>query len=136
MERYTPGNAPEVTAFMARRRLLTHGRFFREFLQPRMRVLDCGCGPGTITADIAECVGPDGFVMAMDANPAQVDIARQTLGNCRNTEVRTGSVYELPFETGTFDGVFSHALFEHLAEPGRAAREVFRVLRVGGVVGL
>jgi SAM-dependent methyltransferase len=136
MEKYTPGDAPSVTAFMARRTLASHGRFFREFLRPGDKVLDCGCGPGTITVGIVDCVGMEGLVVGVDANPQQVDAARDQLAGRPNVELHAGSVYALPFGRASFDAVFSHALFEHLADPVRAAQEVFRVLRPGGVVGL
>ena len=136
MERYTPGDSPQITHFMARRSLATHGAFFRPFLFAGARVLDCGCGPGTITVDIAKRVAPGGMVYGVDANAGQIEVAQQALRGVANAEFRVGSAYELPFESGSFDAVFSHALFEHLAEPGRAAREVLRVLKPGGVAGL
>lgn len=121
---------------MARRSLAMHGAFFRPFLFAGARVLDCGCGPGTITADIAKWISPGGQVCGVDANAGQIEVAQEALRGVANAEFRVGSAYELPFETGSFDAVFSHALFEHLAEPGRAAREVLRVLKPGGVAGL
>ena len=45
-------------------------------------------------------------------------------------------MYELPFEDSTFDAAFSHAVIEHLSDPTRVLREVHRVLKPGGVVGL
>jgi SAM-dependent methyltransferase len=136
MERYTPGDSTSVTAFMARRTLASHGAFLRPFLWKGARVLDSGCGPGTITAGIAGCVAPGGSVYGIDANPAQVEIARGFLADTAGIELRCASVYELPFADGEFDVVFSHALFEHLADPRRAAGEIRRVLRSGGIVAL
>ncbi len=136
MERYTPGDSPNVTNFMARRTLATHGSFFRPFLYPGANVLDCGCGPGTITADIAKCIAPDGRVCGVDGNADQIDLARQVLSGAPNAECRVASIYELPFENNQFDAVLAHALFEHLADPDRAAAELLRVLKPGGVIGL
>lgn len=136
MERYTPGDSPAVTSFMARRTLPAHGSFFRPFLWPGAQVLDCGCGPGTITRGIAAAVSPGGTVMGIDANPAQIELAKQELPPGGNTGFHVASVYELPFASNRFDAIFSHALFEHLADPRRAARELRRVLKPGGVVGI
>jgi SAM-dependent methyltransferase len=132
METYTPGDTPHVTAFMARRSLTSHARFFRELLLPGMRVLDCGCGPGTITSGITDCVGPTGFVAGIDANEQQIEEARNNV----SADLRVASIYGIPFENGEFDAVFSHALFEHLADPARAASEILRVLRPGGIAAL
>ncbi len=124
---------------MARRTLASHGAFFRPFLWPGARVLDCGCGPGSITAGLAGCVAPGGTVSGIDVNRDQVEIARQRLQGLQGVpgvELRVANIYDLPFGDAQFDVVFSHALFEHLVDPQRAAREVFRVLKPGGVVGI
>jgi SAM-dependent methyltransferase len=49
---------------------------------------------------------------------------------------QAASVYELPFEDGSFDSIFSHALLEHLADPVAALVEMMRVLQPGGVIGV
>jgi ubiquinone/menaquinone biosynthesis C-methylase UbiE len=100
-------------------------------------VLDCGCGPGTITCDIAQRVAP-ARVIGVDANANQLKLAAgraQQLG-AGNAAFRHGSAYELPFENASFDAVFSHALLEHLSEPQRAVDEFYRVLKPGGAVGV
>jgi ubiquinone/menaquinone biosynthesis C-methylase UbiE len=53
-----------------------------------------------------------------------------------NVTFRKASVYELPFEAGTFDAVFSQALLEHLRDPGTALAEFRRVLKPGGLIGV
>jgi len=47
VEIYTPGHSESVSDFMARRTLASHGEFFVPHLQPGLRLLDCGCGPGS-----------------------------------------------------------------------------------------
>jgi SAM-dependent methyltransferase len=136
-ENYTPGYSAAAEAFMMRRRLEPNGAFFLPFLKPGLAVLDCGCGPGTITRDIARKVAP-GPVTGLDFNVSQVERAARDAGaeGLGNVEFRQGSVYELPFAASSFDAVFSHALLEHLREPGRAVAEFFRVLRPGGMLGI
>ena len=53
-----------------------------------------------------------------------------------NLTFRQADVYELPFEDETFDVAFSHACLSNLQEPSRALREMWRVLRPGGVLGI
>ena len=137
METYTPGYSTIAASFMARRRLDPNGAFFIPFLAPGIDVLDCGCGPGTITRDIAQRVAP-GKVVGLDFSADQVAVATRDARarGIANAEFRQGSVYALPFEDGSFDAVFSHALLEHLREPASAVLELKRVLKPGGTLGL
>jgi SAM-dependent methyltransferase len=136
VEIYTPGHSEHVADFMARRTLASHGAFFMPHLQPGSSLLDCGCGPASITLDLAARLDP-GEVVGVDFASDQIARARQAAARagCRNIRFETASVYSLPFERGRFERVFSHALLEHLAEPQKALRELYRVLTPGGVIG-
>jgi len=133
-ERYTPGHSKVSRSFMARRTAQAHAAFILPYLQSHMQALDCGCGPGTISAGLAERV-PSGSVTAIDYSQEQIDEARRSCIR-ENLTFRRAAVYGLPFDDGRFDLVFAHALFEHLADPMRALREMRRVLRPGGLIGL
>jgi SAM-dependent methyltransferase len=136
-ETYTPGHTENASEFMARRTLASHGAFFVPHLWPGLSLLDCGCGPGSMTVGIAERLDP-GAVIGVDFAPAQIARARQAAARDgrRNVRFETGNIYSLPFESGRFERVFSHALIEHLADPQRALREMYRVLAPGGVIGV
>jgi ubiquinone/menaquinone biosynthesis C-methylase UbiE len=137
MQRYTPGHGETATSFMAQRTLRSHGEFFVPLLAPGLAVLDCGCGPGTITLGLAEQVAP-GKVVGVDREASQIEHARAgaNLSGIQNVSFQTADCYALPFEAGTFDRVFSHALLEHLADPVRALKELQRVLKPGGCIGV
>lgn len=135
METYTPGYSAVAAAFMTRRRLEPNGAFFIPYLRAGMRVLDCGCGPGTITRDIAARIAP-GRVIGVDYNADQVAAATRDAQGMADIEFRQGSAYALAFEDDTFDCVFSHALLEHLHEPVKALAEFRRVLKPGGMLGV
>jgi ubiquinone/menaquinone biosynthesis C-methylase UbiE len=77
-------------------------------------------------------------VTGVDRDASQVGVAteRARAAGIGNVSFRQASVYELPFADGQFDALFSHALFEHLADPVRAARECLRVVKPGGIVGV
>jgi SAM-dependent methyltransferase len=102
-----------------------------------MSLLDCGCGPGTITVGLAEAVAP-GQVIGVDLDAGQVEVARKVAHDrgVHNLRFEAASVYQLPFPDNSFDAVFSHALFEHLSEVQAALQEIRRVLRPGGVAAL
>jgi SAM-dependent methyltransferase len=125
-ESYTPGYTENALDFMRRRTAQCHAAFFLPFLKPGMRLLDCGCGPGAITRGLAALVAP-GEVVPIDLEISQCP---------PDLQPRAADVYALPFPSGCFDAVFSHALFEHLRHPLRALAEIRRVLKPGGVAGL
>jgi ubiquinone/menaquinone biosynthesis C-methylase UbiE len=104
-------------------------------LAPGARVLDVGCGPGTITVDLAARV-PEGEVLGLDAAADVLDLARQEADRRGqgNVQFDTGDVYQLRFADGTFDVVHAHQVLQHLSDPVAALREMRRVCRPGGLV--
>jgi SAM-dependent methyltransferase len=104
-------------------------------MKPGMRILDVGCGPGTITVDLATLV-PEGQVTGIDAAAGVLAEARQEAGRRDQANVRfeTGDVYQLAFADGTFDVVHAHQVLQHLTDPVAALREMRRVSRPGGLV--
>jgi len=85
---------------------------------------------------LARTVAP-GFVTGIDVQDVQFEPAReQAEREGLNVDFRKASVYEFPFEDGSFDAVFSHALLEHLAQPATALAELRRVLKPGGWIGV
>jgi SAM-dependent methyltransferase len=133
-ERYVPGWAEDAVAMMSTRAANRRAGFFLPFLTSGMRVLDVGCGPGTITRGLAERIAPNGEVVGIDVEVSQVELARRTA--VRNVTFEVASVYALPLANESFDAVLAHALIEHLASPSDALVELRRVLRPGGVIGV
>lgn len=136
-EGYTPGYSKPTVKFMKHRTAASHATFFIPYLHSGMRLLDCGCGPGSITLDLAEIVAP-GEVVGIDIAEHQLEQAKVSARERQLANVRfeTANIYDLPFPEGSFDAVFSHALLEHLEEPVKAIRGMYRVLKPGGLLGL
>jgi len=136
-ETYTLGYSPGVVTALQERTIVTCAGFFLPYLYPGMTVLDCGCGPGAMTIEIAERVAP-GQVVGIDLDPGQCARAQALAADRGVTNVRfePADVYALPYPDTTFDAVFSHALVTHLADPVRAFTESKRVLKSNGVLAV
>ena len=100
-----------------------------------MRVADLGCGVGTVTALLADLVGPEGEVVGVDASAAQLAQARERLNpgvtNVRFVEA-SATATGLPHES--FDLVYCRFLLLHLPDPERALREMRALLKPGGTL--
>jgi len=136
-EQYTMGYGPAATAIMAERTAQSHAAFFLPHLKAGMSLLDCGCGPGTITIGLAEAVAP-GEVVGTEIEDAHVAIARQNAAkrNVPNARFEAADLYQLPFADASFAAVFISAVLGNLRAPIRGLREAFRVLKPGGVIGV
>lgn len=136
-EEYTMGYGPAATGLMGRRSAQTHAAFFVPHLKPGMSVLDCGCGPGSVTFGFAEIVAP-GSVVGTDVEASQMALATESAAQRQlaNARFEAASIYELPFPDDSFDAVFMSALIGNLREPIRGLREAYRVLKPGGVIGV
>lgn len=136
-ERYVHGYEEWTRQWMAQRTATSELGFLLPHLAPGMRVLDCGCGPGSITAGLAEIVGP-GEVVGLDIEPRQLEAAQRLSAErgLANLRFEQGSVYELPFADASFDVTVAHFVLEHVREPVRALREMRRVLRPGGIAAI
>jgi ubiquinone/menaquinone biosynthesis C-methylase UbiE len=106
--------------------------------EPGQRVLDLGCGTGTL-AMMVKAAQPEAEVFGLDADPEILALARGK-AEAAAAEVRfdEGLSTELPYEDRSYDRVLSTLFFHHLtgAEKRRTAAEIARVLRPGGELHL
>lgn len=124
---YTHGHHESVLRSHRWRTAENSAAYLLPRLSPGTSILDVGCGPGTITVDLAERVAP-GRVVGVDAAAEVVDQAT-ALGS--RAEFLVADAYDLPFDDGSFDVVHAHQVLQHLARPADALREWGRV---GGLV--
>ncbi len=136
-EAYERWLRPAHSPAHARRTAARNAAFLLPHLQPGMSLLDVGCGPGSITIGLAEAIAP-GEATGLDVSADSIEAARSAAADRGVTNVRfdVGDAYALPFKDGTFDAAFCHAVLQHLADPLAALRELRRVLRPGGVIGV
>jgi ubiquinone/menaquinone biosynthesis C-methylase UbiE len=136
-EKYTHGHAPATVRQHAQRTAEEAAAFLLPELRPGMRLLDVGCGPGSITRGLAERLA-SGQVVGLDLSRETLAAARQDAAarGLENIRYEEGSVYQLPFPDGSFDVAYAHQVFQHLREPAAALGEMLRVVRSGGLVAV
>jgi SAM-dependent methyltransferase len=131
-ETYTHGHGEPVLRSHRWRTAANSAAYLLPHLEPGLDLLDVGCGPGTITAELAARVTP-GRTVGVDREPAVVAEARAAAPAVR---FDAGDVYGLDFDPESFDVVHAHQLLQHLAEPVAALDEMRRVLRPGGLLAV
>ena len=133
---YTHGHHESVLRSHKWRTAANSAAYLLPRLRPGQRLLDVGCGPGTITLDLASRVAP-GEVVGIDASAEVIDDARRSAATAgRGVRFEVGDAYGLAFEDDAFDVVHAHQLLQHLADPVGALRELRRVLRPGGILAV
>ena len=94
------------------------------------RVLDVGCGPGALTAELARRVGPD-RVGAVDPSEPFVAAAREA---CPGVDIRVARAEALPFGDDEFDRAAAQLVVHFMTDPVAGLAEMGRVTRPGGSV--
>jgi ubiquinone/menaquinone biosynthesis C-methylase UbiE len=134
---YSHGHHSSVVNSHARRTAKDSAAYLLPHIQPHFTILDIGCGPGTITTDLAQLV-PQGRVIGVDAVEEVLSQARshaEGRGVTANLEFRSVDANALPFEDGTFDIVHCHQVLQHVKDPVGILREMRRVAKPGsGIV--
>lgn len=99
-------------------------------LRSGQRVLDVGCGPGVISGHLATVAGSSGSVVGVDINNELLSVARQLNGD--RVEHVCASIYDLSRFAMSFDFVYVRLVFQHVAQPDDAMRQVLSTLKPGG----
>ena len=134
---YTHGHHESVLRAHTWRTAENSAKYLLSSLKPDMHILDIGCGPGTITADLAALV-PQGRVVGLDYKPAILEQA-QALADKRgfqNIEFVVGDIHALDYPDGTFDVVHAHQVLQHIGDPIQGLQEMRRVAKPGGIVAV
>ena len=132
---YTHGHDDGVLRSHRWRTVANSAAYLRPHLVPGRSLLDVGCGPGTLTCDLARLVAP-GRVVGIDAAEEVVQAARAEATRSGPDGVRfeVADLFALPFPDGAFDVVHAHQVLQHVADPVAALVEMRRVCRPGGLV--
>ncbi len=136
-DRYSHGHHESVLRSHRWRTAENSASFLLGRLVPGMALLDVGCGPGTITADLAGRL-ERGAVVGIDRAEEVIELAREQhrASSGADLSFRVGDVYDLEFGDETFDVVYAHQVLQHLGRPIDALAEMRRVLKPGGLVAV
>ena len=136
MDTYTHGHAEPVLQSHRWRTAENSAGYLLPSLRPRLDLLDVGCGPGTITVDLAARVAP-GRVLGIDVSGDPLAEARAAASAAGvDVSFEVGNVYALEADDDSFDVVHAHQVLQHLTDPVAALREMARVCRPGGVIAV
>jgi len=111
---------------------------YADFVLPSVRdgdrVIDVGCGPGSITVGLAQVAGD---VTGVDLDESEFTDARAYAAEhgIDNVKFVEGSIYQLDFADASFDVCTLFSMMETLDDPLAALAEVHRVVKPGGLVG-
>ncbi len=131
---YTMGYGPEFRKMLERRNAANCAAHLLPHLRSGMRLLDLGCGPGTISVGLASAVAP-GALHGIDMEASQIEMANAAAkaGGHGKAVFQVGDATDLPFEDASFDVAHCHALLNHAPDTQAVLAEVKRVLKPGGL---
>ena len=132
---YTHGHHPSVLRSHSWRTAQNSAAYLLPYLKSNMTILDVGCGPGTITADLAANYVPEGHATGLDVEGV-LDTARKNASErgVTNVTFTPGDAHALPFPDASFDVVHAHQVLQHVPDPVQVLREMRRVTKPGGIV--
>ena len=134
---YTHGHHDSVLRSHRWRTAENSAAYLLGHLAPGTQLLDVGCGPGTLTVDLARRVAP-GRVVGVDVADDVVAEARRhaTAEGAANVELRAGDFRTLDLAEGSFDVAHAHQVLQHLQDPVGALAHMGRLVRPGGLVAV
>ncbi len=132
---YIMGYSEAYLRILASRSAADACAYLLPHLKPGLRVLDVGCGPGSISDGLAEAIAP-GELRGVDIEPSQVEMATQAAEERRlsNAKFSVADARALPFEDDSYDVVHCSDTLAYVPDTGAALNEMKRVLKPGGIL--
>ena len=133
---YTMGYGDQHVQRLSRHTAATLAAYLLPHLQPGMRMLDIGCGPGSISVGLAAAVAPGKF-FGIDMEQSQLDratVAAREAG-LSNARFEVADALNLPFPDDHFDAVHCSSVLMHIPDTIAALAEIKRALKPGGIMG-
>ncbi len=133
---YSLGNRKEIREVLTQFTASASPEYFLPYLQPGDRVLDFGCGTGSISLGLAEAIAP-GALYGVDRVQSQIELAKALAyrGGHDNANFSVGDIVAMEFDDDFFDAAHCHNVLVHVPDTHAALAEVKRVLKPGGIIG-
>ena len=133
---YTIGFSDEHVEQLSRSAAETSAAYLLPRLRPGLRVLDFGCGPGSISVGLAQAIAPGGELHCVDMEESQLELARALADaeGLDNLIFHVADVIHLPFPDDYFDVSHCHDVLGHVPDTRAALAEVKRTLKPGGII--
>ena len=137
-ETYLHGHHRSVLSAHSARTADDAAAFLLPHIRPGMKLVDVGCGPGTITVGLATAVGKTGYVLGIDIADGLRDEWDKRLQETEasNLEFQIDNIYVTHLERDQFDVVFAHQVLQHLGDPVGALTAACRLAKSGGLVAV
>lgn len=132
---YTMGYSEVILETQLRATAENSAAHLLPYLRPGRRLLDFGCGPGTISVGLAEAIAP-GEMHGVDMDESQIEWARSVAASRgqENAIFHVGDVTDLEFEDNSFDVAHCRSVLMHVPDTAAVLSEVKRVLKPGGLI--
>ena len=134
---YSMGYEEAMKRIVSSRTAATHAAYLLPHLKPGLRMLDIGCGPGTISVGLAKAVHPGEFIgVDMEESQVELSIKAEHEGGNANARFQVADALNMLFPNDHFDVVHLHAVLMHIPDTMPALSEIQRVLKPGGILGV
>jgi ubiquinone/menaquinone biosynthesis C-methylase UbiE len=108
-------------------------KYIRTHLENTNHMLEIGCGPGMISAYIGDNFNTINLDV-VDKSLNKIKTTREKTKTYKNINVAVADIYDLPFNSNSYDFIFCRLLFQYLKEPQKAVDEMVRVCKKGGMI--
>ncbi len=92
-------------------------------------VVDLGCGTGLDVINMADILGENVKLIGIDHDPLMIEKARSSVNNRKNTQFLISEVSDIDLESDTVSGLRAERLVQHLKNPEKVMKEIYRVLK-------
>lgn len=124
-----------VTSLYGDRTVSRSCAYLLPYITKSANILDVGCGPGTITSDLAK-LASEGTTIGIDNSAGIIAQAQSSVSPLPNLTFAVGDALKLSYPDNTFDIVHAHQLLVHISDPVSVLKEFHRVLKPGGLIAV